>query len=117
METFNLGDVAPFRFIPVAEESGLIHILGAYIMEEACREALKWQSSSTGPIQVAVDVSVLQFNTQNIVEEVREILRRTGLRAGLLQVELTESVMMGSLQKSVAKYVELALSWGEHRSG
>jgi diguanylate cyclase (GGDEF)-like protein len=98
-----LGDIAPFRFIPVAEESGLIHNLGAYIMEEACREALKWQSSSTGPIQVAVNVSVLQFNTQNIVEEIRDILRRTGLRAGLLQVELTESVMMGSLQKSADK--------------
>lgn len=98
-----LGEITPNRFIPVAEESGLIHALGYYIMELACREAVKWQRSSRTPIEVAVNVSPIQFNSENIIQEIGQILERTGLRPELLQVELTESVMMGSLQQSLEK--------------
>ena len=98
-----LGDVSPHRFIPIAEESGLIHSIGAYIMIEACREAASWQAVSPTPIQVAVNVSAIQFNADDIVREIRETLALSDLAPTLLQVELTESVMMGSLQRSAEK--------------
>ena len=98
-----LGEITPNRFIPVAEESGLIHALGSHVMEQACREAVKWQEFSAAPIEVAVNVSPIQFNSETIIQDIGRILERTGLRPQLLQVELTESVMMGSLQRSLEK--------------
>lgn len=89
-----LGMVPPDKFIPIAEESGQIVALGAYIMERACQEAVKWQALANSPTQVAVNVSSLQFARPLFAEEVAEILRRTGLPPGLLQIELTESVML-----------------------
>jgi diguanylate cyclase (GGDEF)-like protein len=98
-----LGDISPSTFIPVAEESGLIYGLGEYVMEIACMECLKWQEMSPFPIQVAVNMSALQFNSAVIVHEVGAVLQRTGLDPALLQIELTESVMIGSLTQSAEK--------------
>ncbi len=89
-----LGMIPPVKFIPIAEESGIIVTLGAYIMENACAEAAKWQQMGPYPVQVAVNVSSVQFARQNFVEEVTGILERTGLDPHLLQIELTESVML-----------------------
>jgi diguanylate cyclase len=102
-----LGRIRPDKFIPIAEESGLIHLLGAFIMEQACIEAVKWQSVSPYPVQIAVNVSSVQFDRESIVEEIAEILNRTGLNPGLLQVELTETVMVGSLAKTAGKMKRL----------
>jgi diguanylate cyclase (GGDEF)-like protein/PAS domain S-box-containing protein len=90
-----LGRIPPDKFIPIAEESGLIVSLGAYIMNLACSEAVRWQSIMSYPIQVAVNVSSIQFRNKGFVEEVGRILEHTGLRPELLQIELTESVMLG----------------------
>lgn len=98
-----LGEIPPSRFIPVAEESGLIHQLGAYVMEQACREAVAWQALAPYPVQLAVNVSAIQFNSESAVQEIATILERTGLDADLLQIELTESVMMGPVQVSAEK--------------
>ena len=89
-----LGTISPSKFIPIAEESGLIIPLGAHIMERACVEAVDWQAVSPNPVQVAVNVSSLQFMRENFVEEVTGILSRSGLAPRLLQIELTESVML-----------------------
>jgi len=102
-----LGEITPNRFIPVAEGSGLIHALGSFVMEEACREAVKWQKPQAAPVQVAVNVSPIQFNSESIVSEIARVLERTGLNPHLLQVELTESVMMGSFQQSLEKMQSL----------
>jgi diguanylate cyclase len=69
-----LGTIGPDKFIPVAEESGLIVSLGAYVMECACAEALKWQAMVPYPIQVAVNVSSIQFRRDHFVEEVMKSL-------------------------------------------
>jgi diguanylate cyclase (GGDEF)-like protein/PAS domain S-box-containing protein len=89
-----LGLIPPDKFIPIAEESGMIDVLGAYIMEAACTEAVRWQSIVEYPIQVAVNVSSIQFGRKGFVEEVCMILDRSGLKPELLQIELTESVML-----------------------
>lgn len=103
----HLGMIPPDRFIPIAEESGLIHALGESVLERACRDCLKWQTLAQSPVQVAVNVSALQFNRDEIVEEVQRVLECTGLPPNLLQLELTESVMVGSLQSSAMKMERL----------
>jgi predicted signal transduction protein with EAL and GGDEF domain len=95
-----LGTIPPHKFIPVAEESGMIVCLGSYIMERACAEAVTWQTIAPYPIQVAVNVSSIQFARNTFVAEVSEILRCTGLKPKFLQIELTESVMLGGLDRS-----------------
>lgn len=95
-----LGIIPPDKFIPVAEESGLIVMLGAYIMEMACIECLRWQKITSHPVQVAVNVSAVQFKRDGFVKEVEEVLQRTGLRPELLQIELTESIMMTGLHRA-----------------
>lgn len=99
----HLGEVSPATFIPIAEESGLIQGLGEFVMEQACRECTEWQKLSARPIHVAVNVSALQFSSDDFVDRVTSILKRTGLSAKLLQIELTESVMIGSLNHSADK--------------
>jgi EAL domain-containing protein (putative c-di-GMP-specific phosphodiesterase class I) len=98
-----MGLVPPTKFIPIAEDSGLIIPLGAYIMERACSEAVKWQALVPYPVQVAVNVSSIQFERDSFVEEVVRLLERTGLKPELLQIELTETVMVGSLERSAQK--------------
>ena len=95
-----LGQIPPVKFIPIAEESGLIVALGAYIMERACGEAVRWQGILPDPIQIAVNVSSIQFRRKGFVEEVSAILKRTGLRPELLQVEVTESVILSGAHSS-----------------
>jgi diguanylate cyclase (GGDEF)-like protein len=106
-----LGTIAPGKFIPVAEESGLIVPMGAYILEQACIEATKWQALASYPIQVAVNVSSIQFGHLTFFDEVAGILKRTGLRPELLQLELTESVMIAGIS-STAKRMEQLKSLG-----
>lgn len=89
-----LGSIPPGKFIPIAEESGLIVGLGAYIMRKACMDAVTWRKTLPYPIQVAVNVSNIQFCRRGFVEEVSAVLEETGLPPELLQIELTESVMM-----------------------
>ncbi|MGA2571293.1 MAG: EAL domain-containing protein [Terracidiphilus sp.] len=103
----HLGQVPPDKFIPIAEESGMIHLLGSYIMEQACREAVKWQLLAPFPVPVAVNVSAIEFNADFIVEQVISILRRTGLSPQLLQIELTETVMIGSFKRAAEKMEKL----------
>ena len=95
-----LGQIPPDKFIAIAEESGTIGALGAYLMEQACTEALKWQKLTSSPIQVAVNASSVQFRRKGFVEEVKAILDRTGLKPELLQIEITESAMLGGVQQT-----------------
>jgi predicted signal transduction protein with EAL and GGDEF domain len=88
-----LGPIAPAKFIPIAEETGLIVPLGISIMELACAEAVRWQAAGY-PVQVAVNVSSIQAMRETFVEEVGVVLRATGLEPRLLQLELTESVTL-----------------------
>jgi diguanylate cyclase (GGDEF)-like protein len=95
-----LGMISPTKFIPIAEETGLIVTIGAYVMARACAEAVSWQAISPHPVQVAVNVSSVQFARDSFMEEVVEVLKSTGLRPQLLQLELTESVMLRGVHRS-----------------
>lgn len=95
-----LGRIGPVSFIPVAEESGLIVSLGAYILERACTEARAWQQILNRPIQVAVNVSTVQFAQESFFEEIAGVLHRTGLHPSLLQIELTESATLAGVERA-----------------
>jgi diguanylate cyclase (GGDEF)-like protein len=90
------GLVAPYRFIPVAEESGLIIPIGAWVLEQACHQLRDWNHGGrTGPQgSVEVNLSARQIDDPRIVATVEEILSRTGLPAGNLTLEITESALM-----------------------
>lgn len=92
-----LGTLGPDRFVPLAEENGAIVPLGRWVLAEACRQARRWQQENAGPPPfVSVNVAVRQVWDSDLVADVASVLRETGLPAGLLQLELTESAVMGS---------------------
>ncbi|MFC5300016.1 EAL domain-containing protein [Azospira restricta] len=88
------GLISPARFIPVAEDNGLIIPLGAWILEEACRTAARWRRQGHD-LTVAVNVSPVQLRRDDMVARVRDVLARSGLPAHALELEITESLMMG----------------------
>jgi diguanylate cyclase (GGDEF)-like protein/PAS domain S-box-containing protein len=89
------GMVSPGEFIPIAEKSGLIVALGQWVLHEACRQMKEWLDAGTAPALVAVNVSALQFKTPLELENViAAILAETALPPRLLELELTESVLV-----------------------
>lgn len=93
------GLVMPDRFIPLAEETGLIIPIGSWVLRQACREAEAWNRTLVEPVSVAVNVSALQFRPQ-LVAEVRDALEDSGLTPSLLVLEVTESVLMHDVEGS-----------------
>jgi EAL domain-containing protein (putative c-di-GMP-specific phosphodiesterase class I) len=96
-----LGMIPPVRFIPVAEASGLIVPIGAWVLKEACRQAAAWREAGLPPITVAVNLSSAQFRQQRFEEAIAGILRQTGLPAEFLELELTESIVMEDAETTV----------------
>lgn len=90
------GLLGPLEFITLAEETGLIGQIGAWVLEEACRRMRDWQTHfpSDPPLTVSVNLSIRQFNQIDLVTEIVEILARSGWRAGRLKLELTETALM-----------------------
>ena len=88
------GLVAPDTFIPVAEETGLIVPIGRWVLGEACRQARAWQDAGLRPVPVAVNISALEFGSPGFVDGVRRVLDDTRFDPRLLEMELTESVLM-----------------------
>ena len=101
-----LGEVVPARFVPAAEESGLIVSIGQFVLREACRQAVLWQTGME-PVRVAVNVSAVQFGRPDFVESVLSVVREAGLNPSLLELELTESSLMRDREESARKMVEL----------
>jgi diguanylate cyclase (GGDEF)-like protein/PAS domain S-box-containing protein len=102
-----LGNVSPGIFIPLAEESGFIVTLGNWVMVEAVRQASVWQNSGR-PVVVSVNVSALQFQQANFVERVAECLANAGLAPALLELELTESILIKDANEALARLHALA---------
>jgi diguanylate cyclase (GGDEF)-like protein/PAS domain S-box-containing protein len=88
------GVVPPVQFIPVAEDCGLILPIGAWVLREACAQARAWTDASMPPITMAVNVSALQLQSENFLEDLCAILDETGLNPRYLELELTESALM-----------------------
>ena len=96
-----LGEVSPGRFIPVAEDSGLIVSIGAWVMEEACRQAQIWRYAGWTDLTMSVNLSALQFRRASLVETVAGALERSGLPPHLLELELTESILLQDVENNI----------------
>jgi diguanylate cyclase (GGDEF)-like protein/PAS domain S-box-containing protein len=95
------GRLAPDSFIGLAEETGLIVPLGAWVLREACEQARRWQVENSGDeIYMSVNLAARQAHSPGIVDEVARILDETGLKPELLQLELTESAVMGTAKET-----------------
>jgi diguanylate cyclase (GGDEF)-like protein/PAS domain S-box-containing protein len=106
-----LGIVPPSRFIPIAEESGLILPIGQWVLDEVCRQIAEWQSKGMRPVRVAVNVSPLQFSRVDFSETVARALRASKVQPDLLELELTEGVLMSTGNDS-ARQIDLIAEMG-----
>ncbi|MES2185395.1 MAG: EAL domain-containing protein [Pseudomonadota bacterium] len=102
-----LGPVPPGAFIPLAEESGFIVTLGAWVMEEAVRQAAVWQQAGT-PVMVSINVSALQFRQADFIDKVATAIRIAGIAPELLELELTESILVQGADEVLARLHQLA---------
>ncbi len=94
------GLVSPAEFIPLAEETGLIIKIGEFVLREACRQCVSWQSTGLPAIPVSVNLSIRQLLQSNLVSSVEKILTSTGINPELLELEITESLSM-DIEKSI----------------
>jgi diguanylate cyclase (GGDEF)-like protein/PAS domain S-box-containing protein len=101
------GLIPPERFVPIAEDSGLIVPIGQWVLGEACRQARAWQAAGFDPVPVAVNICAIEFRNKGFLDGVRRILRETGLDPRLLELELTERVLMESVAATSAVLREL----------
>lgn len=101
------GIVPPGKFIPLAEETGLIVPIGKWVLRAACAQNKAWQDAGLEPIVVSVNVSARQFRQDNLVRTVAEVLEETGLAPRYLELELTESMVMHDAAQLVAMLGEL----------
>ncbi|HEX5539853.1 MAG TPA: EAL domain-containing protein, partial [Methylophilaceae bacterium] len=88
------GLILPMRFIGIAEETGLIGALGEWMMQEACLQGKRWLDAGLAPISIAINLSAHQLHHSDIVSILTQVLERTGFPAELLELELTESILM-----------------------
>ena len=95
------GLVEPARFVPLLEETGLIVPVGAWVLAEACRAARAWQSAGLPPLRVSVNLSSRQFRSEALCDAVSEALRSSGLAPQLLELELTESLLIENVEHAM----------------
>jgi EAL domain-containing protein (putative c-di-GMP-specific phosphodiesterase class I) len=88
------GAIAPAQFIPVAEDSGLILPIGAWVLREACAQARSWLDAGLPALTMAVNVSAMEFRDDGFLDRLFAIVGETGIDPGSLELELTESVLM-----------------------
>jgi len=98
------GLISPLQFIPLAEENGLILPIGHWVLDVACQQLKVWEANpSTNQLQLAVNVSGRQFRQENFVEQVNEIITRTGINPTRLKLELTESIVLDDVEDTITK--------------
>lgn len=102
------GLIGPDNFIGIAETTGLIEPIGAWVLREACEQLVRWgRDEATSGLSLAVNVSVRQFRQSGFVGEVLEILRSTGANPALLKLELTESLLLDNAASAIERMTTL----------
>ncbi|MEZ4483428.1 MAG: EAL domain-containing protein [Syntrophotaleaceae bacterium] len=97
-----LGLIPPDKFIPMAEETGLIIPLGQWVIKAACQQNLFWQQAGYPPFKVAVNISPRQFRHGHLIDSVTEALRESGLAANWLELEITENLLVEDIEETIS---------------
>ena len=95
------GLISPDKFIPIAEETGFIHALGKWVLDEACRQLARWRANETSQIWVAVNLSVKQLQSESLVELVRAAMAENNITTDKLEFEITETAAMNEPELAV----------------
>jgi diguanylate cyclase len=103
----DLGNVPPSEFIPIAEEIGLIDDIGKWVLQNACIQNKQWNEMGYPDLTIAVNLSSLQFENSNFLKSVIEILSNTGLEPSLLELEITEGIVMKNPEEAIILLTEL----------
>ena len=101
------GLISPIKFVPLAEETGLIVPIGDWVLREACRQNKAWQNAGLPSVVVSVNVSARQFRERDLANRVVRALKDSGLEAEYLELELTESLIMQDIELAVATMKDL----------
>ena len=101
------GFVSPVRFIPIAEESGLIVPIGEWVLRQACRQGRRWRDAGCPDLRLAVNISVIQLHSPDFVDTVKDLVTDSGFPPEWLELELTESVMISEADHTIALINEL----------
>ncbi len=96
----DLGLVSPAQFIPLAEETGLIVPIGKWVLKTACAQNMSWQRAGLPPVCMAVNLSPRQFADENLLHDLAAVLQETGMAPELLELEITESMVMGNVDRA-----------------
>jgi len=102
------GFVSPAEFIPIAESSHLIIPLGNWVLKEACRRTKAWNDAGFGPLKVAVNLSAAQFGHPELLDDLAAALLETGLKPGLLELEITETAAMDDAERASVVFEGIA---------
>jgi diguanylate cyclase (GGDEF)-like protein len=97
----DLGSLPPMSFIPLAEETGLIIPIGRWVLRTACAQSIAWQKAGLPPMPMAVNLSPRQFQDDNLLNDIDAVLEETGLPPVLLQLEITESMVMHNVEHAI----------------
>jgi diguanylate cyclase (GGDEF)-like protein len=101
-----LGMVAPMKFIPIAEETGLIVSIGKWVLKTACTQNVAWQQMGLPHLNMGVNLSARQFADEDLLRDITAILEETGMRPDLLEFEITESTFMHDVDKAMSTLKE-----------
>lgn len=102
-----LGQVAPLKFLPVAEESGLIIPIGRWVLHTACAQNVAWQAQGLPKLSISVNLTSRQFFDDNLLRDLKKILKETGMEPGLLELEIAESLLMRDVNKTLGILTQL----------
>ena len=95
------GSVSPSKFIPLAEETGLIIEIGSWILRQSCLQAIAWQQMGIPPIQISVNLSIKQLQQKDFLDSLKQILAETGFNPHYLELEITEGIMMDQVEEKI----------------
>jgi diguanylate cyclase (GGDEF)-like protein len=97
----SMGLVSPAQFIPLAEETGLIVPIGRWVLRTACQQNVEWQRAGLPPMRMAVNLSARQFGDENLLADIRTALADSGMRPELLELEITEGMVMKNADRAL----------------
>lgn len=99
--------IPPARFIPIAEENGMIVPIGEWVLREACRQMAEWRKQGLPEIPIAVNISAVQFRQKSLVEYIRDTLRRHAIGPSSIEIEITETAVMQDAEAAIVLLHEL----------